>query len=200
MTKLKLDPSKCSHASYAGQCQNPPVEGKKWCIECRQRQSNFRDNRKLTGICECCPLPARKGKLRCEQHAREACLLYARRIEKSLRLGTCVDCRREPFVYGRRCKPCWFASIAHGNGGRKRGPEIQQLFEAQGGKCIYTGVALTPTINASLDHKIPRARGGTDDIHNLQWISLSVNHAKRALSETEFLALCESVVQFFKKP
>lgn len=69
----------------------------------------------------------------------------------------------------------------------------------QGGKCAYTGRELVPGTNASLDHKIPKALGGTNDLENLQWVETNVNRAKNALAEDEFLSMCRAVVQHMER-
>lgn len=62
-----------------------------------------------------------------------------------------------------------------------------------------TGVLLVPGRNASIDHKVPRAKGGSDDIDNLQWVDLKVNLMKRDLDITEFLSACATVIAFAAK-
>jgi|TARA_R100000750_G_C2327939_1_gene88983 HNH endonuclease len=42
----------------------------------------------------------------------------------------------------------------------------KQVFEEAGWKCEYCGVALNES-NASIDHKMPRSKGGTDERENL---------------------------------
>lgn len=46
----------------------------------------------------------------------------------------------------------------------------------------------------SLDHRVPRARGGDDTIENLRWVSFAANRAKSALTDEEFLEMCRRVV------
>jgi 5-methylcytosine-specific restriction endonuclease McrA len=69
--------------------------------------------------------------------------------------------------------------------------ELAALWKRQRGRCALTGRRLDRT--AQLDHKLPKARGGTDDIWNLQWLCEDANLAKRAMTDAEFAALCGEV-------
>ena len=82
---------------------------------------------------------------------------------------------------------------------RANGSVLELLFEAQGRRCALTGVLLVPGVNASIDHKVPRAKGGSDDIDNLQWVDLKVNLMKRDMDIHEFLSTCASVLTFAAK-
>jgi 5-methylcytosine-specific restriction endonuclease McrA len=81
-----------------------------------------------------------------------------------------------------------------------RGPErashieLARKWKEQRGLCALTGVRLDRT--AELDHIIPKARGGKDDIENLRWVSHEVNFAKRDLTDAEFVALCGNVMRW----
>jgi 5-methylcytosine-specific restriction endonuclease McrA len=83
----------------------------------------------------------------------------------------------------------------HNTGTKKDGAMLRDLFEAQQRTCAYTGEVLIPGINASLDHKIPTSRGGTNDRENLQWVTARVNSMKSDLTHEEFVALCRHIGQ-----
>ena len=72
--------------------------------------------------------------------------------------------------------------------------EIASLWKTQRGQCAMTGRRLDRT--AQLDHIIPRARGGGDQISNLRWVYATVNYVKRDLNDDELLALCSEVVHW----
>lgn len=92
------------------------------------------------------------------------------------------------------CVNCWFSDLSKYNTKtRKNLNLIRDLMYKQNWKCAYTGVNLIPGKNASLDHKIPRSRGGSDNIDNLEWVCLSINYAKGRLTKEEFLGLILSV-------
>lgn len=71
--------------------------------------------------------------------------------------------------------------------------EIAALWRIQRGVCALTGRKLDRT--AHLDHKVPKARGGPDELSNLQWLCQEANLAKRAMTDTEFHQLCSDVVR-----
>jgi len=77
------------------------------------------------------------------------------------------------------------------------GETLQDLFQAQGGRCYYTGEPLIAGQNASLDHQTPRTRNGSNDISNVKWVSTLVNRMKQNLTHEEFLNLCEIITEKF---
>jgi CRISPR/Cas system Type II protein with McrA/HNH and RuvC-like nuclease domain len=72
--------------------------------------------------------------------------------------------------------------------------DLARLWKSQRGLCALTGRKLDRT--AQLDHKLPLARGGTDDLANLQWTTAEANRAKRDLTDVEFHALCVDAVRW----
>lgn len=70
--------------------------------------------------------------------------------------------------------------------------DLASMWKRQRGRCALTGERLDRT--AQVDHITPRARGGTDALDNLQWVSVAANLAKRDLTQEEFVALCSSVM------
>ena len=71
--------------------------------------------------------------------------------------------------------------------------KLLDLLESQGFRCALTNRPLTPDV-ASLDHKQPLSRGGSNDISNAQIVHYDVNMAKRAMTSEEFISLCREVV------
>lgn len=68
-------------------------------------------------------------------------------------------------------------------------------WRSQRGLCALTGARLNRA-NAHLDHILPRARGGTNELSNLRWVTKIVNEAKRDLTDAEFLVMCGQVAQW----
>jgi len=61
----------------------------------------------------------------------------------------------------------------------KRRPTLsaRNIRERDGNRCQYTGRLLQPS-EGSLDHVVPRSRGGTDTWENLVWSAKDVNQRK----------------------
>jgi 5-methylcytosine-specific restriction endonuclease McrA len=109
-----------------------------------------------------------------------------------LRCGAPADPIRETDLI---CLRCWFVHMARkATGSNRNGPVLQALWDAQHGRCAYTGAALVPGVNASLDHKLPRTRGGSSERENLQWVTTRINSMKNNLTHDEFVSLCRLIV------
>jgi 5-methylcytosine-specific restriction endonuclease McrA len=73
--------------------------------------------------------------------------------------------------------------------------QLLDKLEYQQYKCALTGEHLIPGVNASLDHIIPKSRGGAiDKLENVQWVTTKVNYAKQNLLPEEFIKLCRAVL------
>lgn len=77
--------------------------------------------------------------------------------------------------------------------GRASTADLARLWKKQRGHCALTGERLTRE-NAHLDHITAKARGGSDQLKNLRWVTRPVNLAKRDLTDAEFFALCSAVL------
>lgn len=112
---------------------------------------------------------------------------YAKRLAR----GVCPKCGGERLPDNKRCRSCWFKNVALNNTGTaKDAAMLEEIWLKQGGCCAYTGEPLVPGANASLDHKTPIARGGTNDRENLQWVLDVVNRMKTDMTHDEFVHLC----------
>ena len=80
-------------------------------------------------------------------------------------------------------------------GDRSLGPALMESFDKQGGRCIYTGVNLIMGDNATLDHKVPKSRGGSDSIENIQWVTRTINQMKTDMTHEEFVQMCLTVTK-----
>lgn len=63
--------------------------------------------------------------------------------------------------------------------------ELAQKLKEQDYSCFYCSVALDQR-NASIDHKLPVSRGGTNEPSNLVWACLTCNKHKNAMTAEEF--------------
>jgi 5-methylcytosine-specific restriction endonuclease McrA len=72
--------------------------------------------------------------------------------------------------------------------------DLFRLWKAQRGLCALTGRKLGR--DAQVDHILPKAHGGGDEITNIQWVCADANLAKRNLTDAEFHALCADVIRW----
>lgn len=68
---------------------------------------------------------------------------------------------------------------------RITGADLRDLFEKQNHKCAYCGMELTPLILA-IDHKVPKARGGSHTLENIQLVCHNCNISKFTLTDEEY--------------
>ncbi|QDV53716.1 HNH endonuclease [Gimesia fumaroli] len=76
--------------------------------------------------------------------------------------------------------------------------DLRDLIKAQDYRCALTGVELEPD-TASADHIEPVAKGGTNEIDNIQILHHKVNAAKGTMSNIEFIEMCERVVGWMSR-
>lgn len=172
--------------------KQPAADGKKKCETCFEKVRTItnlsRRKTKERGICYRCGVNPLTTHTICEtcriKHKAGIDYYKNERITK----GLCAECGRFPFSgNAKSCETCILKAMAkaHFKDVRKW-TVLRELFDVIS-TCPYSGIKLTLGINASLDHKIPRSKGGTDDIENLQFIHIWCNTMKSNLSETEFL-------------
>jgi 5-methylcytosine-specific restriction endonuclease McrA len=115
--------------------------------------------------------------------------------DKNVAAGLCQNCTRQAVPGLVTCEKHLLRALARKHlGAGRRWPELLALLDAQDRLCPYTGETLQIGANASIDHIVPRSRGGAEHIDNLHWVSADVNRAKAALMHDEFVALCLVIV------
>lgn len=76
--------------------------------------------------------------------------------------------------------------------GKATAKELMQLIEKQNYKCALSGIDLSPQV-AELDHIVPRSKGGSDHISNLQWVHRRINRMKGSMSNETFIQTCKLI-------
>lgn len=202
MTGAEHQRQRRAHLRREGLCTScgrlPVAEGHVRCDSC-ERESRKMIVRKQraragSGLCVLCDSSVVPGRQKCARHLEQARLAVARKRRDRISRGLCCQCDR-PATAGQYCRDHWFRSIASLHGGALNAAAIRGLFDDQGGRCALTGRELTPGVNASLDHRVPRSLGGKHELGNVRWVDLRANLAKQNLSEEEFLRLCRDVVR-----
>lgn len=163
-------------------------------------------NNKKLGLCiECDKKITILNSSRCIECNKKQIERSKRMIQKRKQHNQCIYCGNpnenirpnEPI-----CSDCWFVQIANnatGNGSKTFAKEIKDLFEKQNGLCYYTGKQLIKGKTASLDHIIPKSKGGTHNITNLQWIDRRINRIKNDMPHNEFISFCHNISDKFPK-
>lgn len=161
----------------------------------RTYQTRRRSRLIESGLCIECGAATNGGGPRCDR-CRDENATSAQRVRRNKRAaGLCLHCSA-PAETGVYCTKHYFARCASDATKRRAdGPAIEAIFVAQGGRCAYTGVSLSPGENASLDHKTPKKRGGENTVANLQWVDLRVNVMKNDLTHEEFLAMVHAIAR-----
>lgn len=160
----------------------------------RLGKTAWRRKNKTAGLCPDCKSDDLDGRIYCRKCRAQKGRLAARAYQRYVAQGLCPSCRKTTSEIGLLCLPCWFRQMA--NAATKtpvNGKAVRELLDQQGSRCAYTGELLVPGQNASLDHKIPRSRGGLNVIGNLHWVTIRVNFMKRDLIHDEFLLVCRAV-------
>jgi hypothetical protein len=155
----------------------------------------IRERRKLEGKCSKCEKPATNGRM-CELHRKDTLRYSSNTREERLAAGLCIRCGKELAINspdrekGQFCRSCYLRVVAHTNlGDSKMWGNLFELAENQK-NCPYTGNKLEIGVNASLDHIIPKSKGGTNACSNLQFVycngAFDVNRMKGEMTEEEF--------------
>lgn len=178
-----------------------PAE-KTLCHVCSEKQKEKdkkkRAERKSKGICLMC---GNKLKLNDSKTCSE-CLRKKREREKERKKsGLCSTCGKTQSSCGILCEICYFKSVSNRHfQSVKRWRELKSIFEEQGMKCPYSQRKLIAGTNASLDHKIPKSKGGNDEKDNLQWVYSPINTMKLNMLEEEFFELIREVYKSINSP
>jgi hypothetical protein len=200
------------------QCNEPVMDGRLYCAEhvlyhknnsakadkdIKNKYANNYKKRKYQerrekGLCIRCD-NATDGVLVCSQCRDKASQsrrdLWYSRVQN----GKCKHCGKNDLNHEKSsvCSDCFFKQTLKNVKNHRNGtvvPDdmisiISVLFDEQQGICPYTGIKMDLGVSASLDHKIPLSRGGTNQKCNLQWVycgSFDVNRMKSDMLDCEF--------------
>lgn len=128
--------------------------------------------------------------------------IKAKEHRKKLREnGICVQCgqRKAEFKNSSMCRMDYIKNICNATlRDSSRWEEIDNLLKEQNYKCALSGVDIDWGKRASIDHIIPRKKGGTHDIENLQMVHYNVNFMKMDMLMGDFLDMCAKILEYNK--
>lgn len=172
-----------------------PLRGiQKRCTQCTRKlraksSQHIRDRAVAAGLCcYCRKVAPNEGFICCKAcsdtlHGKLKARRQARRDS-----GKCPQCGAEKFGTLTYCFTHWAHNTTKGS--REVRDALVAKWAAQGGRCAYTGVQLTPGVNASIDHIVPRSKGGEHCAENLQWVCKQINRMKTDMTHEEFVETC----------
>lgn len=131
----------------------------------------------------------------CTVHKNESRDAKRKLIATRREAGSCLGCGQPKQVTDvSYCARCYFKEYAKKYlGSATRWAELQNKFDGQAQRCPYSGTQLVPGVNMELDHRTPKARGGTDDLTNLQFVRSDVNICKNDKTHEEFIAFIKEL-------
>jgi 5-methylcytosine-specific restriction endonuclease McrA len=157
------------------------------CRKDRKSQHNkkWREKAISKGLCTGCGNQVVSGKTMCDH-----CL--TRKSERRANLannGMCIEgCGRSRNAKNKRCKICLLKNISKSSTGSVKSAKLLGMkLVRQKFRCPYTGIYIHIGNNASIDHIVPRSKGGTNDLENLEWVHVAVNTLKGDMDREEFV-------------
>lgn len=137
--------------------------------------------------CTHCTRTARPNRKLCEGCTKSNLASNKRQKELLREQGLCITCRQPAGAL--RCEICTLKnSLRRLLGSTELLHDALRLYNDQKGRCGYTGLPITIGVDASLDHKTPRSKGGDHSIQNLHWVHSGINRLKADMDHEDFKA------------
>lgn len=181
-------------------CKKQPAAGsRKGCHDCKVYQTKqhalLYQERKSNGLCPLCGRTAEAGHVRCVECRTDEINSRAKRREKRKTEGLCRLCKDPKLEHNSLCYLCWLKEMSRrSTGTTEHAQALQAILERQNYKCALTGKVLTPGLDASVDHILPKHRGGGNEVSNLRWLLFQVNRMRSSLLDDELIELCEVIL------
>ncbi len=154
------------------------------------------------GLCRLCGKNKDNKLNMCDSCRRKENARAKQKVLNYIKNKLCITCAKPAEILNKYClcRVCWFKRIASSRTKNIGNWEvIKNKLENQNYICFYSGRKLIIGKNASLDHIIPKTRGGSDDINNLHWIDITVNKMKNNMNEKEFYQIIKDLYNNIKE-
>jgi len=162
----------------------PAAKDRTVCNQCKSK--SFKTRAITNGKCTKCNKPHTEDGRLC----KNCKIYYAQDRIKRKEAGLCIKCGMNPPNNSSRCDSCCFTSMAQGKTNKKL---IEEAWVEQNGICSLSGQPIELGLNASLDHIIPKNKGGTEEKNNLRIADVYVNKAKNDLLDSVFFEMSANV-------
>ncbi len=155
------------------------------------------NQRKINGLCVICGKNyANENRVLCQDCKEKQAIDQKKRRQEKFKFGICQDCPNPFTVNNKYCFSCWVRTLCNAHSIKLEYiDDIIVKFSTQNELCYYTNKLLVPGENASMEHLIPRSRGGSDEPNNIVWCDKRVNLCKGNMTEIEFIELCKLITQ-----
>lgn len=154
---------------------------------------------KEKGLCVECSNPV-SGSIRCESCNSRRSVYNKKKYREWKEQGQCCQCGKDTVLNKNYCEKHYLMKISQTRlGTQKFWKELKELIIKQDYKCALTGDKISFDMDTELDHILPKYRGGSNELSNVQWVTKEANWFKRALTENELLVLCEKILLTLKK-
>lgn len=166
-------------AGTCASCPAPARKGKTRCAKCAAKATDRSVERTAAGLCTRCGKPARSGKTLCAKCSAKINDRDTKRYAKIKANGLCRACgkpSRKGKVHCADCASKRNARYATLNA-QHRAERLLVIYANQQGKCGGCQHPY-PQRNLTVDHIVPRARGGEDEPSNLQLLCHYCNSTK----------------------
>ena len=176
-----------------------PKEIAGYCRSCYRRRETRRKQlwveKKTRNECISCNRIVSTGKSKCEICLKKQREQRAKREITRFNGGLCIKCGKlSHTLNSKTCGNCFCRNVSkfHFNT-YSHTDDLMNLLVKQDHKCPYTGRKLTLGENCTLDHIVPKSRGGKNELSNLQWVyyldHININTIKWTMTDEEFKKL-----------
>lgn len=158
----------------------------------------LRQKRADAGLCFICGRQAEPGIQRCASCRTRDLTRNNKRTQGRRDAGLCPACPEppKPSKVGTLCREHWGAFRACSiTGSSSNGAELLAKKDANGGLCVYTGTPIPDGFEASNDHTIPLAHGGSRELSNIEWVRYDISLMKSDTNGSEFVGMCRLVCE-----
>ena len=184
--------------------KHPSMPGIISCQKCRDRKRKYSKDKRIialnNGTCSIlgCSNPL-FTKAVCKSCLENNHKQQGQRVERLRAAGLCFVCGKLIATPCGRCEKCQLKYLARFYlGDRKQWEILKELYKKQNGRCAYTNIPITIGNTASIDHIVPKSKGGQNIISNYQWTHCWINLAKKTTIHEEFILKLKEFIEQLK--